>query len=179
MARFPRVLRGYFPTEVDALLLRVEVTLGRAEAPVPLITAEELRATELNVVVRGYDPRAVDGALLEYARELEHRERGGSDPHVETVAGQVPWLVGWIERAEFSSTRLRPGYHEQDVDEFLDRVVAGLLGQAPPVSGRDIRECVFGSAFFRAGYDEGEVDRFLDELAAALDHLQQAGSLHG
>lgn len=179
MARFPRVLRGYFPTEVDALLLRIEATLGRRDAPVPPITADELRATKLNVVVRGYDPRAVDAALLEHARELEHRERGGSDPYVETVAGQVPWLVRRIEQARFSTTRLRPGYREGDVDEFLDRVAAGLLGQAPPVSGRDIRECVFGSVFFGAGYDEAEVDRFLDELAAALDHLRQAGSTPG
>jgi len=179
VARFPRVLRGYFPTEVDALLLRIEATLGRTDAPVPPITAEELRATRLNMVVRGYDPHAVDGALLEYARELEHRERGGADPHVEMVAGQVEWLLRWIERAEFSRTRLRPGYREEDVDEFLDRVAAGLLGEAPPVPSRDIRECVFGTVLFRAGYDEAEVDRFLDELAAAIDHLRQTEGSRG
>ena len=179
MARFPRVLRGYFAGEVDALLLRIEATLGRADAPVPPITADELRATRLSVVVRGYDPHAVDGALMEYARELEQRERGGDEPYAETVAGQVPWLVRWIQRAQFTTTRLRPGYREQDVDEFLDRVVAGLLGQAPPVYGHDVRQSVFGSAFLGAGYHEVEVDRFLDELAAALDHLGQAGKAPG
>ncbi|WP_198653125.1 DivIVA domain-containing protein [Actinocorallia populi] len=179
MARFPRVLRGYFTSEVDALLLRIEAALGRTDAPVPPITADELRATKLSVVVRGYDPHAVDGALLEYARELEHRERGGGEPYTETVAGQVPWLVRWIEQAQFSTTRLRPGYRERDVDELLDRVTAGLLGQAPPVHADDIRKCVFGSAFLGAGYNEVEVDRFLDELAAALDHLRQAGSAPG
>ncbi|MEO3782942.1 DivIVA domain-containing protein [Actinocorallia sp. B10E7] len=179
MARFPRVLRGYFAIEVDALLLRIEATLGRSDAPVPPITAEELRATKLSVVLRGYDPRAVDGALLEYARELEQLERGEDDPYVETVAGQVPWLIRWIEEAEFSTTRLRPGYREKDVDDFLDRVVAGLRGLAPAVFGQDIRECLFGSSFLGAGYDEVEVDRFLDELAAALDHLQRAGKVSG
>lgn len=179
MARFPLVLRGYFASEVDALLLRIEATLGRGEEQVPPITAEELRETRLGVVLRGYDRHAVDGALLEYARELEQRERGDREPYVETVAGQVPWLVKWIEEAEFSITRLRPGYREKDVDDFLDRVIAGLRGEAPALSGRDVRECVFGSSLLRPGYKEVEVDRFLDELAAALDHLQQRESARG
>lgn len=179
MARFPRVLRGYFAIEVDALLLRIEATLGRNDAQVPPITADELRATKLSVVLRGYDPHAVDGALLEYTRELEQLERGDRDPYTETVAGQVPWLVRWIEEAEFTPTRLRPGYREKEVDEFLDRVIAGLRGVAPAVSSQDIRDCLFGSSFLGSGYDEVEVDRFLDELAAALDHLQRAGSASG
>ncbi len=173
MARFPLVLRGYFAGEVDALILRIEATLGRGGEPAPSITAEELRATRLGVVLRGYDRHAVDGALLEYVRELEQRELGDREPYAETVAGQVPWLVRWIEDAEFATTRLRHGYREADVDAFLDRVVAGLHGRASAVSGRDVRECVFGSSFLGAGYSEVEVDRFLDELAAALDHLQQ------
>jgi len=58
-------------------------------------------------------------------------------------------------------------------------VAAGLLGEAPPVPSRDIRECVFGTVLFRAGYDEAEVDRFLDELAAAIDHLRQTEGSRG
>ena len=31
-----------------------------------------------------------------------------------------------VDRVEFRSTRMAPGYREQDVDEALDRVVADL-----------------------------------------------------
>ncbi|GAB2808659.1 hypothetical protein GCM10022221_02490 [Actinocorallia aurea] len=172
MARFPRALRGYFASEVDALIVRIEGTLGVHEEPVPPITAEELRATKLGVVLHGYDRQAVDAALLEYVRQLEHRERGEADPYTETVSGQVPWLVRWVSEAEFPVTRVRAAYREQDVDAFLDRVLAGLRGEGPAVSGRAVREAVFAGTALRPGYAEPDVDRFLDELAAALDHLQ-------
>ncbi|ROO83419.1 hypothetical protein EDD29_0922 [Actinocorallia herbida] len=173
MARFPRALRGYFASEVDALIVRIEGALGVHEEPVPPITAAELRETRLGVVLHGYDRLAVDAALLEYVRQLEHRERGDADPYTETVSGQVPWLVRWVSEAEFPVTRVRAAYRERDVDAFLDRVLAGLRGEGPAVSGRAVREAVFGGVFWRAGYAEPAVDRFLNELAAALDHLQQ------
>ncbi|GAA3196770.1 DivIVA domain-containing protein [Actinocorallia longicatena] len=171
MARFPVVMRGYFGEEVDALIVRIEATLGRTEDEVPEVTAAEVREARFAAVVRGYDRHAVDEALTEYIRELEAFERGDAEPYVETVRGQVPWLIRWIEDAEFSVTRMRAGYAEKDVDDFLDRVVGGLRGEAPPVSGHDARTCVFRSAFLAPGYSEPEVDRFLDQLAAALDHL--------
>jgi DivIVA domain-containing protein len=65
------------------------------------------------------------------------------------------------------------GYDERDVDSFLDRVVAGLRGDAPPVSGRDVRDCRFRTVRLRAGYAEREVDRFLQQLASALDGLSK------
>ena len=34
--------------------------------------------------------------------------------------------AGEVDRVEFRSTRIAPGYREQDVDEALDRVVADL-----------------------------------------------------
>ncbi|GAB3664445.1 hypothetical protein GCM10027589_28520 [Actinocorallia lasiicapitis] len=172
MGRFPLVMRGYFGEEVDALIVRIEATLGRSEDDVPEVTSAEVRKAGFASVVRGYDRRAVDEALEEYIRELEAFERGDRDPYTETVGGQISWLIRWIEDVEFSVTRMRAGYAEKDVDAFLDRVVAGLRGDAPAVSAADARTCVFRSAFLGPGYDELEVDRFLDQLAAALDHLQ-------
>ncbi|MCD0448424.1 DivIVA domain-containing protein [Actinocorallia sp. API 0066] len=174
MARFPRALRGYFASEVDALIVRIEGTLGVHDEPAPPITSAELRETRLGVVLHGYDRRAVDAALLEYVRQLEHRERGEADPYVETVSGQLPWLIRWVEDAQFPITRVRAAYDEREVDAFLDRVLAGLRGEGPAVSGQAVREAVFGGVFFQPGYAEPDVDRFLDELAAALDHLQPA-----
>jgi DivIVA domain-containing protein len=57
------------------------------------------------------------------------------------------------------------------VDAFLDRVVAGMCGAAPPVSARDVRECVFRTVRLGPGYNEPEVDRFLTQLASALEVL--------
>lgn len=173
MTRFPVRARGYFVSEVDALITRIEVTLNGLKKDIPPITAAELRETRLAVVVRGYDRREVDKLLQECIRELEAHERGEDDAYRETVSGQVSWLLKWIGEAEFSITRVRPGYVEKDVDDFLDRVAAGLRGEAPAVSGQDARDSVFRSSFLGPGYSEPEVDKFLDELAAALDHLQQ------
>ena len=173
MARFPIRARGYFGSDVDTLITRIDRTLGRTESDAPTITARELRAVRLSTVLRGYDRRAVDDALVEYIRELEAHERGEKETYTETVAGQVDWLINWIGEAEFGVSRIRAGYAERDVDAFLDRVIAGLRGEAPPVTARDARESVFRSIVLGPGYNEAEVDTFLDQLAAALDHLQQ------
>jgi DivIVA domain-containing protein len=176
VARFPVRARGYFSNDVDTLITRIDRTLGRNESDAPTITARELRAVRLPTVLKGYDRRAVDDALLEYIRELEAHERGEEDPYTETVAGQVDWLINWIGEAEFGISRVRPGYAERDVDAFLDRVVAGLRGEAPPVTARDARESVFRSIRIGPGYNETEVDAFLDQLAAALEHLQEGST---
>lgn len=146
-----------------------------------LITAQEVRASRFRVGLRGYDRRVVDELLTERIRELEVYERGGgySARHARTRAParfspvSADWLISWITTAQFGVARVKTGYNEHDVDSFLARVVAGLQGEAPPVSGRDVKECRFRVARFRAGYAEREVDRFLDQLASALDGLSK------
>jgi DivIVA domain-containing protein len=123
MARFPVVLRGYERAQVDALLVRINGTLGRGsgKAPVEPVTADEVRGTRFDVVLRGYDQRAVDEMLQENIRELaataDRRTR-----HRRPVVG-VRWLIEWIENAQFGSSGLRAGYDVRDVDAFLDRVI--------------------------------------------------------
>ncbi|MEO5874614.1 MAG: DivIVA domain-containing protein [Streptosporangiaceae bacterium] len=176
MARFPIRARGYFGNDVDTLIARIDRTVGRAASDAPVITVSELRAARLSTVLRGYDRRAVDDALSEYVRELEAFERGDQDTYTETVSGQVSWLIGWIQEAEFGVSRVRVGYAERDVDAFLERVLAGLRGDAAAVTARDARESVFRSVVLGPGYNESEVDAFLDQLAAALEHLQQGSN---
>jgi DivIVA domain-containing protein len=178
--RIRRRLRGYHRTQVDAVLARVAGTLG-GEPTSPPITAEEARATRFRVGMRGYDRRLVDELLGERIRELEaHESVGGYNArHARTRAParfspvSSDWLVGWITTARFGVVRVRPGYDERDVDAFLARVVAGLQGDAPPVSARDVKESRFRTVRFGAGYEEREVDRFLDQLASALDGLSK------
>jgi DivIVA domain-containing protein len=171
---FPARPRGYDRGRVDEIVARIEATLGRASPTGPPLTAQEVRKVRFGVVFRGYDRRTVDERFLEYIRELETRERGPRTPRsVRRIDGlpDAGWLADWIRQSRFGVTRLRAGYAERDVDAFLDRVVKGMSGAAPPVSAREVRECVFRTVRLGRGYSEPEVDRFLVQLAAALEAL--------
>jgi DivIVA domain-containing protein len=174
MPSFPVRLRGYDRWRVDETVRYLEGTLGRAPLIGPPLTVKDVRAIRFAAIFRGYDRRAVDERLLEYIRELAAHERGPRLPgSVRRVDGlpDAGWLVDWIRQSQFGVTRFRSGYAERDVDAFLDRVVAGMCGAAPPVSARDVRECVFRTVRLGPGYNEPEVDRFLIQLASALEVL--------
>jgi DivIVA domain-containing protein len=173
---FPVRLRGYERERVDELVSRVEGTLGRAPLTGPPLSARDVREVRFAAVFRGYDRRAVDERLLEHLRELAARERGPRTPgSVRRVDGlpDAGWLVDWIRQSRFGVTRLRTGYVERDVDAFLDRVIEGMCGAAPPLSARDVRECAFRTVRLGPGYHEPEVDRFLAQLASALEALEK------
>lgn len=187
MARIPRRSRGYRRAQVDAVLARIERTLnpgpqdGGEPAPQP-ITAEQVRGSRFKVALRGYDRRVVDEALAEHIRELEAHERRGAEysaRHARTRVSSrfspvsADWLIDWITTARFGVVWVRPGYDERDVDAFLVRVVAGLQGDAAPVSARDVRESRFRMVRFGTSYAEREVDRFLEQLASALEGLSK------
>ncbi|GLZ39809.1 DivIVA domain-containing protein [Actinokineospora sp. NBRC 105648] len=64
----------------------------------------------------------------------------------------------------------RRGYHEDQVDDFLDRVEAALSGRGD-LTVQDVREAEFDAApLVKRGYHEDQVDEFLDDVAAALEH---------
>ncbi|MFI0450552.1 DivIVA domain-containing protein [Actinomadura sp. 6N118] len=132
------------------------------------ITADDVRAVRFDIVLRGYEPRAVDELLQECIRELQatapigRRRPGRTRVH-------SGWLIGWIQNVRFTGAGMRTGYDVRDVDAFLERVITGLRGTAPPVTARDVREIVFRTVRFGPGYDEQEVDAFLVQLAGALE----------
>ncbi|GAA2574542.1 DivIVA domain-containing protein [Actinomadura fulvescens] len=193
--RLPVALRGYERGQVDDLLGRIRTTLNAARKPVgaastgpsakPVaesdaepavapdgaaerLTADDVRAVRFDIVLRGYEPRAVDELLQECIRELQAAVPAGGRPgrRPRVHAG---WLIGWIQNARFAGAGLRIGYDVRDVDAFLERVIAGLRGTAAPVTARDVREIVFRTVRFGPGYDEREVDAFLIQLAGALE----------
>ncbi|MET9228126.1 DivIVA domain-containing protein [Lentzea sp. NPDC003310] len=64
--------------------------------------------------------------------------------------------------------RGRRGYQESQVDAFLDRVEATLLGQ-DNLTAKDVRDVRFSRPLIgRRGYDETEVDSFLGQLEQQL-----------
>ncbi|MEV5828320.1 DivIVA domain-containing protein [Spirillospora sp. NPDC052242] len=161
--RPPIVLRGYDRAQVDALLEEIGGALNGG----PPLTADDVRARRFDIVMRGYDPRTVDELVCECIRELQAAgpigERAGR-PRVHPG-----WLISWIENARFPAVRMRVGYDVRDVDAFLERVIAGLRGAAPPVTPADVRACVFRMIRLGPGYDVQEVDDFLARLADALE----------
>jgi len=161
--RLPVALRGYDRGQVDELLGRIRTRL----AGTGTLTADEVRATRFDIVLRGYEPRTVDELLQECIRELQAKGPIGRRPGRPRV--HPGWLITWIQNAKFAGSGLHTGYDVRDVDAFLDRVVAGLRGTVPPVTARDVRECVFRTIRIGSGYDEREVDAFLNQLASALE----------
>ncbi|MFC5754104.1 DivIVA domain-containing protein [Actinomadura rugatobispora] len=162
--RLPVALRGYDRAQVDALLERVTATLRYGRWG---LTADDVRRTRFDIVLRGYEQRAVDELLQEAIRELQSAAPMGVRPGRPKV--HPGWLISWIQNARFSGAGVRAGYDVRDVDAFLDRVVAGLRGVAPPMTARDVRDSAFRIVRLGPGYDEGEVDRFLVQLAGALE----------
>ncbi|WP_329519888.1 DivIVA domain-containing protein [Spirillospora sp. NBC_01491] len=156
-------LRGYDRAQVDELLGRIAGALNGG----PPVTADEVRAVRFDIVLRGYEQRAVDELVQECVRELQTAAPIGQRPGRPRV--HPGWLINWIQDSRFSGAGMRAGYDVRDVDAFLDRVVSGLRGAAPPVTARDVRECVFRAVRLGPGYDEQEVDRFLAQLAGALE----------
>ncbi|MFD0904711.1 DivIVA domain-containing protein [Actinomadura sediminis] len=161
--RPPVVLRGYDRAQVDGLLEEI----GRALNGGPPLTADDVRARRFDIVMRGYDPRAVDELVCECIRELQ--AAGPINDRAGRPRVHPDWLVSWIEDARFPTARMRTGYDVRDVDAFLDRVIAGLRGTAPPVTPADVRACVFRVIRFGPGYDVREVDAFLARLGDALE----------
>lgn len=76
-------------------------------------------------------------------------------------------LIERIQNAKFRTTRLSPRYNDQEVDNFLDRLVATLGGSGLP-DYSEVRNIAFGRTRLRPGYALKDVDRFLSEIAEAI-----------
>jgi DivIVA domain-containing protein len=65
---------------------------------------------------------------------------------------------------QFSVVRLQEGYAIDEVDEFVDRVLATVNGLpvSRPVTADEVRNVQFRPVRFNAGYDVMEVDMFLE-----------------
>ena len=78
-------------------------------------------------------------------------------------------LARWVEATKFSTTRLRPGYDQEQVNAFLDAIGETFLGiRNPAVSPDEVRNKMFLTTRLRPGYEEEEVDAFLDEAGLRL-----------
>jgi DivIVA domain-containing protein len=178
--RFPRVMgmrSGYDPVDVDALIERIESTLGRGSHALEPVTADEVRRATFRARRGGYQETAVDFALEAFVVALETQARRPVRLAMAEPTGDLlreEWFESQatrVERVAFRPGRMGTGYNEDEVDAFLDRIVATLRGTtAYPVTAQQVREAKFSTVLFRPGYLIADVDSF---LAGIVDVLQQ------
>jgi DivIVA domain-containing protein len=98
----------------------------------------------------------------------------GEQPSARTaslpdVSASGAELAEWVDRTTFSTTRLRPGYAQEDVDVFLDRISDAFLhADVVALTSDDVRDIRFATTLWRPGYDEEDVDKFLDIVQVRL-----------
>ena len=81
-------------------------------------------------------------------------------------------LAEAVEAAQFGVVRLREGYDQVAVDNFLDDL-AGALRSSMTVEGLSqlVDEALFPVRMLRGGYDLDDVDDFLDEVVQAASEI--------
>ncbi len=78
-------------------------------------------------------------------------------------------LADELRRARFRTTRVRAGYDEREVDDFLDAVVARLRSEEPaPALAADVDGARFTTTSLRRGYDMVDVDDALQHVVETL-----------
>jgi DivIVA domain-containing protein len=123
-------------------------------------------------------------ALMIVARIVSYRSRarrlgpGSADPPVLSSAhsprpgpaiapdARTAGLIERIKHVRFSTTRLGRGYDEEEVDVFLDKLVAALSGDGQ-LDRSELRGVRFSTTRLRPGYAMPDVDTFLGEVTHA------------
>ncbi len=198
-AKFAVKLGGYNETAVDfaldAFIVAVEARAGQdiatapaaprrpavsppsaAERPAVRNAAVEGPAVRTPAVTKPEPaaPKPADLAVAASSPRTRAEERARSDTAPAKAAGPgESWLetqAARVERVAFRPGRLGMGYREEEVDAFLDRVVATLRGTAAePLTAEQVRKATFATVVFRPGYAIHEVDGFLAEMASVLE----------
>ncbi|MFC9896505.1 DivIVA domain-containing protein [Nocardia sp. NPDC127579] len=168
--------RGYHAEEVDAFLELVAATL----AGTGVLTADDVRHVHFDAPRfggRGYQADQVDEFLDRVRIEFEIRQRGNR-PVPAGVTGSVSTTLltpDDVRRMRFTRSPVgRRGYHEDEVDAFLDLVAATLTHDGPgSLTVADVRDVHFTDARVGTrGYARDEVDAFLDLVVTALRKSQ-------
>jgi DivIVA domain-containing protein len=155
--RLARDLPGYRISDVDSFLDGVLAALRGGEPPSPA----DVRAVTFPLTKwrTGYAPRDVDRLIGELAQLVQ---RPGSNADVPLG---VRKLVDLIRSSRFGTTH-RGGYDEEEVDEFLDRIMDNLIRGERGTLRQLAGEALFTTVRLRPGYLAADVD----SLLASVDH---------
>ena len=160
--RLARGFPGYRIADVDSFLDGVLAALRGGEPPSPA----DVRAVTFPLTRwrTGYAPRDVDRLIGELAQLVR---RPGTDADVPVG---VRKLVDRIRISRFGTTR-RGGYDEEEVDEFLDRIIHNLMRGERGTLQRLAGEARFTMVRLRPGYRMADVDGLLASVEHALADL--------
>lgn len=160
--RLARDFPGYRISEVDSFLDGVLAGLRGGEPPSPA----DVRAVTFPLTRwrTGYAPRDVDRLIGELAQLVR---RPGTDADVPVG---VRKLVDRIRISRFGTTH-RGGYEEEEVDEFLDRIIDNLVRGERGTLQRLAGEARFTTVKLRPGYVMADVDSLLASVEQALADL--------
>jgi DivIVA domain-containing protein len=154
---------GYRSADVDSFLDGVLAAIRDGQPPTPAV----VRAVTFPLTSEwrtGYAPRDVDRLIGELAQLV----RGpGSNADVPPTVRE---LVDRIRNCKFGTTR-RSGYDEEEVDEFLDRIVNGLVRGERGTLLQLAGEARFKTAKLRPGYAMADVDSLLASVERELADL--------
>jgi DivIVA domain-containing protein len=148
--------------ECEAEIAELAQVCGRCGSRAPV--EYQLFVAEDRAAGAAYD--AAGGPASAAVQADVEQQRPESAPDQEADRAE---LAEWVQTQKFSTTRLRPGYDEEEVDTFLDAIQETFLGiREPSLTPVDLRMIQFPTTRLRPGYDEEEVDAFLDEAAVRL-----------
>ncbi|WP_433414954.1 DivIVA domain-containing protein [Microtetraspora malaysiensis] len=168
-------LAGTEAASTDPVSVETEPAPAEAE-PVPAETTPVSAETEPGDtgVVGGASPMGTTADVA--SSDVVSSDAAAADGEVPEAIpaapgdGEFALQVERVERVAFRPGRLGMGYVEDEVDAFLDRVVATLRGTADrPVTAEEIRKATFATVVFKTGYAIADVDAFLAEIAGVLD----------
>jgi DivIVA domain-containing protein len=86
------------------------------------------------------------------------------DPDPVIAPDSIAGLIERIKNVKFHTVRLTPGYDEEEVDNFLDELVA-ILSHGGQLYRSRLSNARFSTTRIRPGYAVPDVDAFLDEVA--------------
>ncbi|MCC5574983.1 DivIVA domain-containing protein [Microtetraspora sp. AC03309] len=158
----PVVSEPVLPVVSDSMSSPGSVTPGSVVEAAPPVVVETAESAA-HEASHDQEIRTVDPALPDSRTAGRDGEVGWGDGGFEAQAER-------IERVAFRPGRLGMGYDEDEVDAFLDRVVATLRGTAHrPVTSDQVRKATFATVVFKTGYAIADVDAFLAEIADDLE----------
>ncbi|MDX3658530.1 DivIVA domain-containing protein [Streptomyces sp. ID05-26A] len=167
--RPPRGQRGYDAAEVDAFLDRVEGTMKSKD----ILTREDVLGVKFSTATRdpGYDVNEVNvfmELVADTLRSTPQRQQASAPAKGAHATSQAMRPAVRLSPDDVAAVRFhkpRPGtrgYHEGQIDAFLDRIEQTLRGR-DNLTAQEVQDAVFGeTAPGTFGYDEEDVDTFLD-----------------
>lgn len=161
--RLARDSPGYRIQDVDSFLDGVLAAIRSGQPP----ASADVRAVTFPLTTEwrtGYAPRDVDRLIGELA-QLVRGPGSGAD-----IAPAVRELVDRIRNCRFGTTR-RGGYDEKEVDEFLDRILNGLVQGERGTLQRLAGGARFTTVKLRPGYVTADVDSLLASVERELADL--------